>query len=98
VRYGDKSNDEDNKMKITFDKREIMKLAHSRAKLGVHWSAALKFAWFRAKQLRAEALRGELTPVFEGRHLVSFSGMVPEEKWIPMPESLHNWISQYGAE
>ncbi len=85
-------------MKITFDKREIMKLAHSRAKLGVHWGAALKFAWFRAKQLRNEALRGELTPAFEGRHLVSFPGMVREKAWVPMPQSLHNWIAQYGAE
>ncbi len=85
-------------MKITFDKREIMKLAHARAKLGVHWSAALKFAWFRAKQLRAEALRGELTPVFECRHLVIFPGMIREEAWVPMPESLQNWLTQYGAE
>jgi hypothetical protein len=55
-------------------------------------------AWFRAKQLRAEALRGELCPVFENRHLVTFPGMVREESWVPMPQSLHNWISQYGAE
>jgi hypothetical protein len=85
-------------MKITYDRAEVMKLAHARAKLGMNFSAALKMAWFRAKQLRNEALRGELTPVFEGRHLVTFPGMVREEAWVPMPESLHNWINQYGAE
>jgi len=85
-------------MKITYDRAEIMKLAHARAKLGIHWSAALKMAWFRAKQLRAEALRGELCPVFENRHLVTFPGMVREEAWVPMSQSLNNWLTQYGAE
>jgi hypothetical protein len=85
-------------MKITYDLAEILKLAHARAKLGMHFSAALRMAWFRAKQLRAEALRGELTPVFEGRHLVSFPGMIREEPWTPMSQSLNNWLTQYGAE
>jgi len=84
-------------MKITYNRSEIMKLAHARMKLGVHFSTALKIAWFRAKQLMKEALQGEVNPQFEGRYLVSFPGMV-QEAMIPMPDDLRDWVNKYGAE